>query len=498
MYRVVIVDDEEPVLDSFSYILERECEAFALSGKARSGTEAVKLICEVKPDVVFMDIQMPGIDGIDAISEIRQQLPEIVFVLATAYERFDIAQKAIPLGVFSYLVKPISRKAFVSELDRVKTHLDRIKERNTLQLQDIKLLQKSKEELKNRLLGGLAWRNPTQEDWEVFSRSFSLGSDCGAIRLIEIVGEVSEKARDSIFGSLREKLQFKFNCPHCLVASRLLFYFPEDQLLDRVDRHLELLIAQQRCTSITVGRGGIYPSSSLSSSYSEALDDLRTQVAKDKNRRTERDEMSSICTALLKEDFARGVATLDDFSARIFRTNSFEMAKAKMVALFTLLWTNFDEWSTPGTHVEFNPAEAIMQLKDVDEWREWSTGALLELEGKLRLHRVDSLPYHLSKALSIIHRDYSHPIQLSSIAQACQITSSYLCRLFSEHLGTTFVEYITRYRIERATILLQMDGLSIKETALSVGFQDPNYFSRVFRRYVGVSPSDLIRTRKER
>ena len=129
MYRVVIVDDEEPVLDSFGYIFGKYINDFILCGKARSGTEAVKEIKDKNPDVVFMDIQMPGMDGIEAIRQLRPLFPQVIFILATAYERFDIAQKAIPLGVFSYLVKPVSRAKILEELEKVKKELGHEKKR---------------------------------------------------------------------------------------------------------------------------------------------------------------------------------------------------------------------------------------------------------------------------------------------------------------------------------------------------------------------------------
>jgi len=105
----MIVDDEEPVLDSFSFIFKKYINAFSLCGIARTGLEAIKEIKDKNPDLVFMDIQMPGMDGMETIRQLRPLFPHIIFILATAYERFDIAQKAIELGVFSYLVKPVSR-----------------------------------------------------------------------------------------------------------------------------------------------------------------------------------------------------------------------------------------------------------------------------------------------------------------------------------------------------------------------------------------------------
>ncbi|MEJ5188849.1 MAG: response regulator, partial [Breznakiellaceae bacterium] len=140
MYRVLIVDDEEPVLESFSFLLEKEAPTFMLAGKARTGYEALRVIHELRPDVVFMDINIPGIDGIKVIEEVHQLVPETVFILSTAYERFDLAQRALPLGVFAYLVKPISRKIFQQTLDAVKHHLE--KRRNQGIEKNINLLER--------------------------------------------------------------------------------------------------------------------------------------------------------------------------------------------------------------------------------------------------------------------------------------------------------------------------------------------------------------------
>ena len=495
MYRVVIVDDEEPVLDSFAFILEKESADFSLCGKARSGTEAIRIISDVKPDLVFMDIQMPGIDGIEAITHLRQHFPEIVFILATAYERFDIAQRAIPLGVFSYLVKPISRKALVEELHRVKAHLEQTQEHSNMQLQEIRFLQKTKDDIKNKFLEGLAWGDPSRADWEVFARPFGIKTERGTIRLLEIRGELTEVDREEVFERLREKIQFKFNCFCRRIAGRLALFFPDDQSLDKLDSCISSEVTEFQQLDIAAGKGGTYHYTRLGESFSEACQ-LLHDISTDHDRsRSERGEMQCICAAFLRADFDGGMSLFEDFCTRVFRRDAFDVAKAKMVALFTLLLSGIDEQTLSNGQVGLNPAEAIMGLRSIEEWRRWSSEALNSLQAPLQRRNSEALPAHLSKALSIIHAQYDQPIQLSSIADECQITPSYLCRLFNENLGTPFVEYLTRYRIEQAKILLRDRTIPVKEAATRVGFRDPNYFSRIFRRYVGVSPSELVNKR---
>jgi two-component system response regulator YesN len=83
VYRVLIVDDEEPVLESYAFMVGGAAD-FALIGKARSGYDALALIHEQKPDLVFMDINIPGIDGLEVIAEVHRKFPGMIFILSTA------------------------------------------------------------------------------------------------------------------------------------------------------------------------------------------------------------------------------------------------------------------------------------------------------------------------------------------------------------------------------------------------------------------------------
>jgi two-component system response regulator YesN len=164
MYRVLIVDDEEPVLESYEFMLKTR-EDFVPAGKARTGVEALKFIYENEPDLVFMDINIPGLDGLEVITEVRKKYPAMVFILSTAYERFDLAQRAIPLGVFAYLVKPVSKKTFYTTLDDVRLTL---KNRSTEQ-------ESGTDEDPGKLfLQKTIWKEISPADWAEYREQFSL------------------------------------------------------------------------------------------------------------------------------------------------------------------------------------------------------------------------------------------------------------------------------------------------------------------------------------
>ena len=491
MYQVMIVDDEEPVLDSFAYILRKDVTDFVLCGKARSGTEAVSMIQQLKPDLVFMDIQMPGIDGLEAIQQIRQQVPNTVFILATAYERFDIAQKAIPLGVFSYMVKPISRKTLLDELAKVKTHLDQLRDRDKHDLDDIYLLQKTKEDEKNRFLRSLIWRNYDENEWKKFLKLFRISCNSGSLYLIESVEDISEDLKISIYKSVIEKIQYKYKCLGTFVAGRMLIFFPEERSLNNLDFHLKSILTKLSPSSFVFGHGGVYPLSSIHRSFSEAFQPFATAEKKEKSYSAERERMQLICSSMLNLDDSGTQNLFEDYWIEIFNSFSFSVFQGKMVALFTRLLSRMDSHVLTALDISIDPAEEIMVLKSVDAWQQWSSNILKLFQDVNKVSDQQSYPRPLITALAYIRENYQKPLQLSLVADECGITGSYLSRLFKEHLDTTFIDYINRFRLNKAIILLEEKKYSIKEISYIVGYQDPNYFSRIFRRHMGISPSDL-------
>ena len=116
MYKILLADDEGIVIDSLKFIIEKEFGDECVIEFAKTGRSVIELAESFRPDIAIMDIQMPGINGIEAMREIRQSNSNVVIIVMSAYDKFDYAQEAIKLGVLEYITKPMDKNKLIETL----------------------------------------------------------------------------------------------------------------------------------------------------------------------------------------------------------------------------------------------------------------------------------------------------------------------------------------------------------------------------------------------
>ena len=114
MYKIMLADDEGIVIDSLEFIIKKEFGDSCIVEYAKTGRNVIELAEKFRPDIAIMDIQMPGINGIEAMKEIRKNNSSVIFVVMSAYDKFDYAKEAIKLGVIEYITKPMERTKIIS------------------------------------------------------------------------------------------------------------------------------------------------------------------------------------------------------------------------------------------------------------------------------------------------------------------------------------------------------------------------------------------------
>ena len=134
MYKIMIADDESIVVDALKFIIERNFAEECVIESAKTGRKVIEMAEYFQPDIVFMDIQMPGINGIEAMREIRKYNDHIIFIVVSAYVKFDYAKEAIGIGVLEYINKPIDKDVIVATLRKAMQKVDEAKQRRSIDL----------------------------------------------------------------------------------------------------------------------------------------------------------------------------------------------------------------------------------------------------------------------------------------------------------------------------------------------------------------------------
>lgn len=484
MYRVLIVDDEEPVLDSFSFMLKEYATDFVLAGKARNGYEALNTIHELHPDVVFMDINIPGMDGLKVIDSVHEQYPQMVFVLSTAYERFDLAQRAIPLGVHAYLVKPISKKVFISTLEDIKAKL--------LKNRPLGLLEQ-KDTIQTQFFNDLTHRGLTKDQIELYVETLGIGSRYGCICIVEI-----EEHNEKTLVEIASRISLKYFCLFSVRNNRALYFVDGQHESDELKMQLSGIITQ--CvspeTETVIGVGGTETLENLAASYTNALHDLLKNKTDEQVLYRERVRIVQIRKKIgyvPKEELnSLFVSYLDE----LFEYYELPVAKCKMAVLFNLLLDDLVSYykdTDPVPHYE--PVEQeIMNSTSTEDIKPWGLDYFDNLLDMFSEKRNSAMPLPLLKAINYIKEHYAEPIQLSTVADAVLVSPAYLSRIFTEYLSTTFVDYVTDLRISEAQRLIKTTNMNIKEIGIAVGYGDANYFSKCFKKYTGYTPTDYLET----
>ena len=138
MYRILVADDEGIMLEAFKNVIAGAFGEECVVETAKTGRAVTEIAETFHPDVVFMDIHMPGINGIQAMREIRKFNTTALFYVVSAYDKFDYAKEAIDLGVERYLTKPISRAKIIAAVEEAigKVDAKRNQRSNLLKIQE--------------------------------------------------------------------------------------------------------------------------------------------------------------------------------------------------------------------------------------------------------------------------------------------------------------------------------------------------------------------------
>ncbi len=526
MYRVMVADDEGIVIDSMKFIIEKEFGDTCQVECAKSGRSVVELAERFRPDIAVIDIHMPGINGIDAIKEMKKFCTGTVFIVMSAYDKFDYAKEAIKLGVIEYITKPMEKMKVVSVLKKAMEQIDgeRTKRSNELLIKE--KLETVEPIIENGLIYDILLQEHFEEDIDSYRTILGITENYGYMMAI-VCGDSQEGNRmTNAIGSsvkvsgkyheIREGVKSLFNCKiGNVMANKIAVLIPcEDDRLEYnertelIDRARELVRYLRKKTDISfrIGIGGVKPLRELGDSYREALnaliattgtvahvDDLVITCGYEDDYPKSMEK--PLFDAISKGDMNETKVMVDKYADWMCqRAADGDLMSMRLKALEFALYAEHISYQNGGQTYHYSARKdylpQLMELADTESIREWFTRKMLDACRNVVKKREERSGDIIRTARKYIKDHFDKDISLDDVSRVVNISPYYFSKVFKEECGLNFIEYLTNIRIDNAKKLLENSNLSIKEICVSCGYTDPNYFSRSFKKNVGVTPTE--------
>lgn len=501
MKRIMLVDDEKPVLDGIKLMIRRDLSAeFEVVGTASSGREAIEKVTSLVPDIILMDVSMPGIPGLDAIREIRKRGINPVFILVTAYERFDIAREAIELGVVDYLLKPVARDTLTATLRAAALASDEKGQMTQREYEFREREEKLRAFVETAFLHGIMLGESRDKSLLAWKSALNLGSESGLVFCVAFLAPPGQGQADREIRELHEKfrtaLHFKMPAlvgPLVLGRCLCLVWLRDPGTAEREIAIFRQAVNQSLSDQLTlglvrVGCGSVQPLEALSQSWYAALADLThtENVAVEADFNVD----SAFIDHLVSGSPDQARLELDRLLVPLEASNVLEnWQRFRILSLLGTACRHLTQRGLldPQLLGHFLNLENLYSAADPLEFcllvRTW-LGELLDSVGSVPLW---SAP--VAKTIAWIRENFGAALSLETAAELTGLSVSRLSRLFVAETGQGFSEYLISWRIERAKEMLRQAGASIKAVSMSCGYSDPNYFARLFKKETGSTPS---------
>ena len=518
-YKVFFVEDEIITREGIRDNVNWQTSGFEFCGEAGDGEMALPLLRAAQPDVLITDIKMPFMDGLQLSKIVREHMPWVKIIILSGHEEFEYAQKAISLGVTDYLLKPVTVQKLQAVLQKLSIQLDQERKEQ----ENLKSLQEQMEDhrapLRERLLFRLVVGAVSPA--EVVEKGRMLGLDLIARHYLVVLlklelGDRSEQYNHEEYQHVQQVLtEIAEKNPDIFVLKRdwddilLLMKGNTREYLEEERDQLLVEISQAIANTryqLTIGVGASRERiADISQSFMDALVHIQNPVhisGPGLSQSVERGELLKLDQKAVENYLRCGKKDeFDEFFNAYLRPLSETALKSTLiknyifvdVILATAKLVNELGGEIDRIIPELSSIETILSnVKSVEQLREQaykiiSTG-LVYRDNQPNCQHI----HLLRQAKEYIEHHYADPnLSLNEVAAQVSLSASHFSAVFSQETHQTFKEHLTEVRINKAKELLRMTALRSADIAYQVGYNDPHYFSSVFKKNTGLSPIEF-------
>ena len=529
LYSILLADDEEEVRKGIIRKIDWENLGFQVVGDAENGEEALEKIEQLKPDVVMTDIRMPYMDGLTLAKRIRQKYPSTRILIFSGYDDFEYAQQAIKLNVTEYILKPVNVEELTEILNRVRENLNEEIEqrRNIRRIRES--YQNSLPILKELFLNDLVKGNVPEE--EVCFKLKEYGVNIlGALKWMAAVVSVDAQEKRETDSSLHKERELIPISVKQFMEDSLKQYFrftifssTNDIILivaiDEFNTQTGFIdLLEDTCkeakkilgVTVTVGVGhGTGKLEQIGESYQAAVDALGYKaivgtggpifitdmepVNRGRLQLGQKDEV--LLETQIKFGSPETIGqTIREMVGRMEDTrvhaSQYQVYMLSLVNCITRMMQQYDMdlRSIFDEHTGF--AKWVEDDRKREEFTRWLIELACRMNEVIGRRRDNTARAVIEEAKKYIKENYRNPdLSVEMICRQLQMSPAYFSTIFRKETGKTCVAYLTDVRLEQAVELLKATSDKTYVIAEKVGYPEQNYFSYVFKKRYGVSPT---------
>lgn len=523
MYRVLIADDEVIMVKSLHKFLKENYSQLKIVAEVQNGAQLIEAALTQAPDIVLLDIRMPGINGLEAIAELKKCMPNVVYVIISAHDEFAYIQQAMAMGVQYYILKPLKKEDIKLTLNKIIYDIDRMKEKTLKEAKMKERLAKMQPVIQNEWVYSLAMGDMEKIKYMDYAGLLGVNIDAGYCMVVEISVEDLKIFGDDIRADHLEvvdDIRFFFSSKryHCIVGKTsteqiTVFVGQERRSEDNLMHIIAIKLATELVKSIfttkgirvRIGIGRFYTTQSdFMLSYHEALTALASDESKVvhidllNKKGTDKVEYPFPLERLIFEkirvgDTEKAVQLHRQFIAEILKNTEANLEASKQFLFENLSYLGRclleGDQDVEKMQDYLHHIRKIFHVAHVSELYVFCKNTIQSLSEEFRMLRQSNANLIIEKAIEYINIHYKEDINLNSVAQYVLLSPTYFSRLFKKLCGKNFIDYLTEVRINASKNLFHLHpNKSIKEAYFQVGYNDPKYFSKVFKKETGMSP----------
>ncbi|MBC8080770.1 MAG: response regulator [Gorillibacterium sp.] len=532
MYQLLIVDDETHLVDSMAETIDWQQVGIGAVYRAYSGQEALEMIRTHSIDIVITDIRMPGISGLDLIKQIYLAWNRIKCIIVSGYAEFEYAKLALEYSVENYLLKPVSDEEVVEAVETVIQHLQTewinvsSRQRSEKALKDH--LPSLQSQLLKELLHGKRIKAELLKDkLELYELNFTT-DDSACVMMLRLEEPFQNYNNQdlalieySVCNIAQETFEdaFELWCGKethdylvIIVKRRSVPLKSTSATFEQYTAHFQHCVKTYLKGSISLisSAWGTFPAQ-IPDLYQSVLLAFRQMVGSE-----DQELLLSLEVPFTKPNAVHALHYLYDPPSliQLLEVGRWNEAEEKL----ELTWKEFTKDGSESQELLIEAYSAILhaltylthkngkrlsdlfgaeyetwinrKIQSVSQLKEWSFRALEIIKQDLAENTKGMKAHVIQRVKEFVESQFNIDVSLQAMADHVYHHPVYLSKLFKSETKESLSDYIYRVRMEKAAYWLRNSDMKIYEITSELGYQNPQYFSKVFRKYFGSTPQD--------